>query len=122
MQGPLPPSKPGATPVGINGIPDGKINSTNSLLNGLNPYAYGEADRLSTQTAYLNVPHAIQRIVPQIMLPAALSGQPMIPLSHQVSCICRHVFFYLRMTLTYVVVLDCICKYVVIFLFMGSRC
>lgn len=83
-QGPLPPANPHAPPVGINGSPDARINATDTLLAGLQPYSYGKADRLSTQTAYLNIPHTTQRIVPQLYLPASTPGQPLIPLSHQV--------------------------------------
>jgi hypothetical protein len=87
-EGPLPPLNPTAPPVGVNAIPDARIDFADSLLgDGINAYSYGEAARLSTQTAYLNVPHAIQRIVPQLHLPAASShanSTRLIPLSHQV--------------------------------------
>jgi hypothetical protein len=80
-----------------------------SLLGGVSAYAYGEAgkhikniyqfvcygsslltlftDRLSTQTAYLNVPHVVQRIVPQLFLPVASEHSPddLVPISHMVS-------------------------------------
>ena len=51
--------------------PDGKINYAQSLLGNLEPYAYGEPDRLSTQSAYLNIPHVAQRVVPTLDLPEA---------------------------------------------------
>lgn len=87
--GPLPPSSTlgGGYPAGFNGTPDGKIDYANTLLGNVNPYAYGEADRLSTQTAYLNVPHRVQRIVPSLDLPEAQpwdSGGSFFRLSHQV--------------------------------------
>jgi len=81
--GPLPPSNPSAPPVGINGTPDARINMSDTLLGGVEAYSYGEADRLSTQTAYLNVPHTVQRVIPQLWLPAA-NNEGLIPLSHQV--------------------------------------
>ena len=87
--GPLPPMSisGGGYPAGFNGTPDGKIDYASSLLGNVNPYAYGEADRLSTQTAYLNIPHRVQRIVPTLSLPEAQpwdSGGSFFRLSHQV--------------------------------------
>ena len=87
--GPLPPSSTmgGGYPEGFGGVPDGKINLASTLLGDVNPYAYGEADRLSTQTAYLNVPHRTQRIIPSLDLPEAQpwnSGGSFFRLSHQV--------------------------------------
>ena len=87
--GPLPPLSTlgGSYPAGFNGTPDGKIDYASSLLGNVNPYAYGEADRLSTQTAYLNIPHRVQRIVPTLRLPEAQpweSGGSFFRLSHQV--------------------------------------
>ena len=68
--GPLPPmSMNGGYPEGFNANPDGKINYTSSLLGDLDPYAYGEAARLSTQAAYLNIPHVAQRIIPSLEMP-----------------------------------------------------
>ena len=87
--GPLPPlstSGPGY-PAGFNGNPDGRINLASTLLGDVSPYSYAEADRLSTQAAYLNVPHRVQRIVPTITLPEAQaweSGGRWFQLSHQV--------------------------------------
>ena len=54
-QGPLPPTNPAGAPVGFNGTPDAKIDYASSLLGDVQPYSYGEAARLSTQTAYLNM-------------------------------------------------------------------
>jgi hypothetical protein len=48
---------------------DGKINYNSSLLGDLEPYAYGEPGYLSSQTAYLNIPHKIQKIAPSLFLP-----------------------------------------------------
>jgi hypothetical protein len=88
--GPLPPMSGlggAAYPTGFNGIPDGRIDYASTLLGNVNPYSYGEADRLSTQTAYLNIPHRVQRIVPTLSLPEAQmweSGGSFFRLSHQV--------------------------------------
>ena len=49
--------------------PDARFGSGSGLLQGISPYAYGEPDRLSTQTSYLNVPHRIQKIVPVLSVP-----------------------------------------------------
>ena len=88
--GPLPPqSISGGYPEGFNGIPDGQINYATTLLGDLDPYAYGEAARLSTQAAYLNIPHVAQRIVPSLEIPEAQPqrmGGNFFRLSHQVSC------------------------------------
>lgn len=87
--GPLPPSSTmgGGYPAGFDGTPDGRIDYASSLLGDVSPYAYGEADRLSTQTAYLNVPHRTQRIIPSLDLPEAQpwnAGGSFFRLSHQV--------------------------------------
>jgi len=74
-------------PAGFNAVPDGKINYATSLLGNLEPYAYGEPDRLSTQAAYLNIPHVAQRVVPTLQLPEAQPwkmGGSFFSLSHQV--------------------------------------
>ena len=82
--GPLPPTNPSGVPT----TPDGRINTVSSLTgSGVQPYAYGEPDRLSTQAAYLNVPHAVQRIIPQINIPEAQpmsAGGRFFLLNHQV--------------------------------------
>lgn len=86
--GPLPPQTIGSGyPTGFNGIPDGQINYASTLLGDLDPYAYGEAARLSTQDAYLNIPHVCQRIVPSLDIPEAQPfrmGGSFFRLSHQV--------------------------------------
>lgn len=95
--GPLPPlsTSGGGYPVGFNGAPDGKINYANSLLGDLDPYAYGEPARLSTQTAYLNIPHVAQRIIPSIELPESQPfkmGGGFFKLSHQVGIASSNVY------------------------------
>lgn len=90
-EGPLPPMDTSSGyPSGFNGTPDARINQANTLLGdgSVDPYAYGESDRLSTQTAYLNIPHAAYRIVPPINLPDHIgpkdAGASTFMLSHQV--------------------------------------
>lgn len=85
--GPLPPMSTSGMPAGLDGSADASINSGTALLSDMDPYAYGEANRLSTQTAYLNIPHVVQRIVPSVMLPEATpydQGGGMFSLAHQV--------------------------------------
>jgi hypothetical protein len=67
--GPLPPTNTGSGHPGFDGTPDGKINVASSLLGEMQPYAYGHGDRPGTQAAYLNIPHIVQRIVPEFKLP-----------------------------------------------------
>ena len=84
--GPLPPMNPSG-PAGFNGTPDGKINYNTTLLGDMDPYAYAGPGRLSTQTAYLNIPHVVQRVIPQINLPEAQCGTHgggFMSLTHQV--------------------------------------
>lgn len=86
-QGPLPPTDTSGMPNGFNGTPDAKIDYNSSLLGDLNPYAYAEGARLGTQTAYLNIPHMAQRIVPAIQMPESqsnLDGGQFFTLSHQI--------------------------------------
>ena len=86
--GPLPPlSIGGGYPAGFNAVADGKINYANSLLGDLDPYAYGEPGRLSSQAAYMNIPHVAQRIIPSLDLPESQPykmGGSFFRLSHQV--------------------------------------
>jgi hypothetical protein len=82
--GPLPSQDSGGWPVGFNGIPDGKIGMAPSLLGGVQPYSYGGPDRLSTQAAYLNIPHVTQRLVPSISIPRTHVGTGMFQLNHQI--------------------------------------
>ena len=71
-QGPLPGS--GGLPQPLHDTADARINYNSSLLGNLTPYAYGEPGYLSSQTAYLNIPHKIQKIVPVVFLPEARVG------------------------------------------------
>jgi hypothetical protein len=59
----------GGLPAPLHDTADAKINYNNSLLGDLSPYAYGEPGYQSSQTAYLNIPHKIQKIVPALYLP-----------------------------------------------------
>jgi hypothetical protein len=80
-QGPLPNT--GGLPAPLHDTPDGKINYNSSLLGDLSPYAYGEPGFLSSQTAYLNIPHRIQKIVPYLYLPEP-DGTGSFQLSHPI--------------------------------------
>ena len=71
-QGPFPGS--GGLPRPLHDTADARINYNSSLLGNLTPYAYGEPGYLSSQTAYLNIPHKIQKIVPVVFLPEARVG------------------------------------------------
>jgi hypothetical protein len=71
-QGPLPGS--GGLPRPLHDTADARINYNSSLLGDLNPYAYGGPGYLSSQNAYLNIPHKIQKIVPVVFLPEAKPG------------------------------------------------
>lgn len=84
--GPLPPTSTAGMPHGFDGTPDGRIDFASTLLGDLQPYAYGEPARLSTQAAYLNIPHAVTRIIPQINLPNPIIDHncDFITVSHQV--------------------------------------
>lgn len=99
--GPLPPQDTSGSgyPAGFGGIPgerflfhpldskhiltlfyccvDARINQASTLLGdgSVSPYVYGDSDRLSTQTAYLNIPHAAYRIIPPMNIPDPL-GSP----------------------------------------------
>ena len=59
----------GGLPTPLHDTPDAKINYNSSLLGDLEPYAYGEPGFLSSQTAYLNIPHRIQKLVPTLWIP-----------------------------------------------------
>ena len=67
--GPLPPS--GGLPAPLHDTADGRINYGSTLLGDLNPYAYGEPGYQSSQSAFLNIPHRVQKIVPVLHLPEA---------------------------------------------------
>ena len=82
-QGPLPGA--GGLPTPLHDTPDARINYGSSLLGNLTPYAYGEPGYLSSQNAYLNIPHKIQKIVPVVYLPEAKSpATDIVDLSHPV--------------------------------------
>ena len=67
-QVPLPGT--GGLPAPLHDTADGRINYGSSLLGNIEPYAYGEPGYLSSQNAYLNIPHRIQKIVTPLFLPA----------------------------------------------------
>lgn len=82
-QGPLPGA--GGLPQPLHETPDARINYGSSLLGDLTPYAYGEPGYLSSQNAYLNIPHKIQKIVPVVYLPEAKVGaKEFFDLSHPI--------------------------------------
>lgn len=66
-QGPLPGT--GGLPNPLHDTVDGRINYNSTLLGDLQPYAYGEPGYQSSQNAYLNIPHRIQKIIPCLYLP-----------------------------------------------------
>jgi hypothetical protein len=69
----------------LHQTPDARINYNSSLLGDLTPYAYGEPGYLSSQNAYLNIPHKIQKIVPVVFLPEAKVGaREFFDLSHPI--------------------------------------
>jgi hypothetical protein len=73
--GPLPGRFPSGMQTNGQRI-DGVINEAESLLGdgSVRPYAYGSSKHLSTQQAYLNVPHRVMKIVPKVCLPAAFAA------------------------------------------------
>lgn len=82
-QGPLPGA--GGLPQPLHETADARINYGSSLLGDLTPYAYGEPGYLSSQNAYLNIPHKIQKIVPVVYLPEAKVGaKEVFDLSHPI--------------------------------------
>jgi hypothetical protein len=70
---------------GYSGQPDGRINATSSLLDNMQPYSYGSAARLGTSAMGANVPHNVQKIVPEIRLPDSGTVADAFTLSHAVS-------------------------------------
>jgi hypothetical protein len=64
--GPLPGSAPPFFPAA-------RINYSADLLGDISAYDYGKPTNLSDQTSYLNIPHKIAKIVPQLNLPNANS-------------------------------------------------
>lgn len=81
--GPLPPAD--GLPAPLHDVADARINYGNTLLGDISAYAYGEPGYLSSQTGYVNHPHSIQKIIPQLQLPtAARNTQQTLCLSHGV--------------------------------------
>ena len=74
--GPLPGSAPPFFPAA-------RINYASDLLGDISPYDYGKPTNLSDQTSYLNIPHKIAKIVPQLNLPNA-NSEGSFALSHAV--------------------------------------
>lgn len=73
--GPIPPKDTSGYPNGLGGQADARINYNSTLLGDLQPYAYGKPGRLSSQTAYLPVPHMVQKVVPPFRIPSAQPHQ-----------------------------------------------
>ena len=67
--GPLPSA--GGLPAPLHDTADARINYGSTLLGDLSPYAYGEPGYQSSQSAFLNIPHRVQKIVPVLHLPEA---------------------------------------------------
>ena len=67
-------------------FPTSRFNHQDTLLSGLVPYNYGRGSRVSDDISYQTTPHKIQKIIPQIFLPSAVSafGPDDILLSHGV--------------------------------------
>lgn len=78
--GPLPPE--GGLPAPLHDTPDARINYGATLLGDLQPYAYGEAGYMSSQSQN-NQPHRIQKIIPELHLPEP-NGLDTFKLSHAV--------------------------------------
>lgn len=67
----LPPTNTSGYSNGLNAQADARINYNSTLLGDLVPYAYGKPGRLSSQTAFLAIPHMLQKVVPVLSLPVA---------------------------------------------------
>lgn len=80
--GPL-PSESGL-PAGFNATTDARINYGSTLLGDISPYEYGAPGRIADQMSYVNIPHRIQKIVPELRLPEARDGNQTFLLSHAV--------------------------------------
>ena len=63
---------------------DSQINYGSTLLGDIKPYSYGEPNRLADQTAYMALPHRIQKIIPELRLPEARNTDNTFLLSHGV--------------------------------------
>lgn len=82
-QGPLPPTD--GLPAPLHDTADARINASTSLLGNLTPYAYGEPGYQSSQVSYVNHPHRIQKIFPELRLPRGiLYAQDDFTVSHPV--------------------------------------
>ena len=82
-QGPLPSA--GGLPQPLHESADARINYNSTLLGNITPYAYGEPGYLSSQNAYLNIPHKVPKIVPVVFLPEAKVGaREFFDLSHPI--------------------------------------
>ena len=81
-QGPTPSES--SLPSGFNATTDAQINYGSTLLGDIRPYSFGEPSRLADQTAYMAVPHKIQKIVPELRLPEARNTDNTFLLSHGV--------------------------------------
>jgi len=82
-QGPLPSFGAGA-PEGAGGDPDGRINFNSALLEGITPYNDAKSGRIGSDRNYQQIPHRIQKIVPQIWVPSASHFYNKVPVSHVV--------------------------------------
>lgn len=82
--GPLPPENMSGMPYGLDGNPDARINYNSTLLGDIDPYAYGEPSRLSTQSSYINIPNRIQKVIPVMTLPDVDHSNPSFVLSHSI--------------------------------------
>lgn len=82
-QGPLPPMT--GLPAPLHDTADARINYNSGLLEGISPYAYGEPGYQSSQVSYVNHPHRIQKIIPELRLPRGLfMTTDDFPISHPV--------------------------------------
>ena len=67
--GALPPKDTSGYANGLNAQADARINYNSTLLGDLAPYAYGKPGRLSSQTAFLAIPHMLQKVPITIYTP-----------------------------------------------------
>jgi len=79
-QGPTPSDS--SLPSGFT--TDSQINYGSTLLGDIKPYSFGQPSRLADQTAYMAVPHRIQKIIPELRLPEARNTDNTFLLSHSV--------------------------------------
>ena len=82
-QGPLPPTD--GLPAPLHDTADGRINASSTLFGNMTPYAYGEPGYQSSQVSYVNHPHRIQKIFPELRLPRGIyQATDDFPISHPV--------------------------------------